>query len=144
MISQTNRIIMYPKVVSAPFADFILINESLIQIKFTRSGQLELEEAKEILRITTQLAENAPHALIYDFNRLSVYFSQEVRLMAQNRNAILENLFARSFVTYNLSNKLEVNHFIKYNKPTSPTNIFSSFDQAIRWIKEHQRHIAAS
>ena len=144
MISQTNRILMYPKVVSAPFADFILINESLVHIKFTKSGGLELEEAKEIHRITAQLTENAPHAVIFDFNRLSVYFSPEVKALAQNRNAISDNLFARAFVTYNLSNKLEVNHFIKYNKPTSPTNIFSSFDQAIRWIKEHQRHIAAS
>lgn len=144
MISQTNRIIMYPKVVSAPFADFILLKESLIQIKFTRSGQLELEEAKEILRITTQLAGSAPHALIYDFNKLSVQFNQEVRALAQNRDTISDNLFARAFVTYNLSNKLEVNHFIKYNKPTTPTTIFSSFDQALRWIEEHQRHIAAS
>lgn len=144
MIQSINRINMYPKVVSAPFADFILMNEGIVHIKFTRSGQLEVEEAKEILRITTQLAENGLHALIYDFNRLSVFFSQEVRAMAQNRNPHSDNLFARAFVTYNLSNKLEVNHFIKYNKPTTPTTIFSSFDQAIRWIKEHQRHIAAS
>lgn len=143
MISQTNRIIMYPKVVSAPFADFILLSGSLIHIKFTKSGQLELEEAKEILKITTQLSENTPHALIYDFNKLSLHFSAEVRALAQNRSASSDNLFARAFVTYNLSNKLEVNHFIKYNKPTTPTSIFSSFDQALRWIKEHQRHIAA-
>lgn len=144
MISPLNRILMYPKVVSSAFADFILLEERIIHIKFTRGGELEPEEAKEIIKITAQLSENNSHALIYDFNKFSVYFSQEVRAMAQNRNAVSDNLFARAFVTYNLSNKLEVNHFLKYNKPTTPTTIFSSFDQAIRWIREHKRHNAAS
>lgn len=138
MISDFNRI-MNKKTVSTPFADFILVDEGIILLKFTKSGELEVSEAMEILKVTRELSDNSYHALIYDFNKLSVYFTKEVRELAQNRNPIVDHIFARAFVCYNLSNKLEVNHFIKYNKPQAPTEIFSTLEKALEWVYEQRK-----
>ncbi|MFL5754506.1 MAG: hypothetical protein ACJ76F_13925, partial [Bacteroidia bacterium] len=62
-------------------------------------------------------------------------FSGIAKMMSEARNVNEDNLYARAFVVYNLANKLEVNHFLKFNRPTTPTKLFTSGHDAQRWIK---------
>jgi hypothetical protein len=132
---------MDKRTISSGFADFTLLDDGIVLLTFTRGGELEVSEAIEIIKITKELTNNSDHVLIYDFNKLSVYFTQEVRAMAQNRNSEIDNICARAFVCYNLSNKLEVNHFIKYNKPEAPTELFSNFEKALEWSMDQKNSI---
>jgi len=123
------------KKIVTSFADFILLEEGIIIIRFTFEGELALEQGMEIFRITVELSEGKKHSLIYDFNHNNIIFSQEIKQGAQSRNPLDDLLASRAFVSYSLSNKLEVNHFIKFNKPSSPTQLFNSLDEAILWTK---------
>jgi len=123
------------KTIVTSFADFILLEEGIIIIKFTFEGELALDQGMEIFRITVELSEGKKHSLIYDFNHNNIIFSQEIKQGAQSRNPLDDLLVSRSFVCYSLSNKLEVNHFIKFNKPSSPTQLFNSIEEALAWSK---------
>lgn len=138
MISTVNRI-NNKGLISTDFADFIKLEDDIILLRFKRSGELEMHEAIEIIKITKELSENNFHSLIYDFNKCSVYFTQEVRALAQNRNSSIDQIYARAFICYNLSNKLEVNHFIKYNKPQTPTALFTSYEKSIEWALDQKK-----
>jgi hypothetical protein len=129
---------MNQKTISSSFADFTLIDDGIVLLTFTKGGELEVSEAIDIIKITRELTNDSEHVLIYDFNKLSVYFTQEVRAMAQNRNSSIDHICARAFICYNLSNKLEVNHFIKYNKPEAPTELFSTFEKALEWSQSQK------
>lgn len=126
---------MILKTIATSFADFILLEEGIIIIRFTFEGELALNQGMEIFRITVELSAGKKHSLIYDFNHNNIIFSQEIKQGAQSRNPLDDLLASRSFICYSLSNKLEVNHFIKFNKPSSPTQLFNSLDDAIAWSK---------
>lgn len=123
------------KTIVTSFADFILLEKGIIIIRFTFDGELSLEQGMEIYRITVELSEGKKHSLIYDFNHNNIIFSQEIKQGAQHRNPQDDFLVSRAFVAYSLSNKLEVNHFIKFNKPSTPTQLFNSFVEALAWSK---------
>lgn len=132
---------MSEKFINTPYADFTLLDDGIVMLKFTRSGELEVHEAIDILKVTKDLTNNSMHALIYDFNKQSVHFSKEVRAMAEKRSAAFDNIFARAFICYNLSNKLEVNHFIKFNKPQTPTEIFKDKNDAVTWAYSLRKEV---
>lgn len=123
------------KTIVTSFADFILFEKGIIIIRFTFDGELSLEQGKEIYKITIELSEGKKHSLIYDFNHFNIIFSQEIKQGAQLRNPKDDFLASRAFVVYSLSNKLEINHFIKFNKPSTPTQLFNSFEEALSWSK---------
>jgi hypothetical protein len=117
------------------FAEFSLIDNNIVWVKFTQDGEIDEEKAKGILLSTLELSKGKKHAILYDLNKLNVIFSGIAKKMAEARNVNSDNLYARAFVVYNLANKLEVNHFLKFNRPTTPTKLFTSGNDAQRWIK---------
>lgn len=123
------------KTIVTSFADFILFEEKIVIVKFTFDGELTLEQGMEIFKLTMDLSQGKRHAIIYDFNNCNIIFSQEIKLGAQKRSLADDILISRAFVAYNLSNKLEVNHFIKFNKPSIPNQLFNSFEEALKWTK---------
>lgn len=121
-----------------PFAEFSLLADNIVYVKFTKDGEVDEESAKGILSCTAELTKGKKHAILYDLNRLSIIFSGIAKKMAEGRNVNSDNLYARAFVVYNLANKLEVNHFLKFNRPTTPTKLFMTPADAGRWIKTQE------
>ena len=117
------------------FAEFSLIQDNVVCVKFTQEGEIDEEKAKGILVSTLELSKGEDHAILYDLNKLNIIFSGIAKKMAESRNASSDKLYARAFVVYNLSNKLEVNHFLKFNRPTTPTKLFTAAGDALKWIK---------
>jgi hypothetical protein len=45
-----------------------------------------------------------------------------------------------AIVTNSIANKIIGNFFIKFNKPASPTRIFSNESAAIEWLRDRIKH----
>ncbi len=126
-----------------PFARLMLFEENIICVKATHDGEITEEMAMELLGACIKLAGNQPHAILYDLNNQNVLLSSLAKGIAGQRTYEKDRLFARALVVYNLSNKLEMNHFLKHTKPATPTGIFCCFTDAITWIKNVEAGISA-
>jgi hypothetical protein len=120
------------------FAEFSLIEGNVIYVKFTAEGEIDEDKARGILMSTLELSKGGKHAILYDLNKLNIIFSGIAKKMAESRNVSSDNLYARAFVVYNLANKLEVNHFLKFNRPSTPTRLFTSGSDACKWVKSQE------
>jgi hypothetical protein len=60
--------------------------------------------------------------------------SPEARELAANKE-LSKNRTSLAFVTDSLAHKLVVNFFIKFNRPSTPTKLFTDEEEAIRWLK---------
>ena len=49
--------------------------------------------------------------------------------------AVLELSIASVFVVKNVAQKLMGNAYITFNKPITPTKIFTNEDEAVKWLK---------
>ncbi len=125
----------FSKNIVLPFAELMVFEENIICIKVTRAGEVDETMAVQLVQAVVQLANNKRHALLYDLNNQNIMLSSLAKNIAGPRSYEKDGLFARALVVYNLSNKLEMNHFLKYSKPATPTEIFSNFTDAITWIK---------
>ena len=124
--------------ITSIFAEYSLIEDGIILVKFIADTEVTVVEAKDILMNTLRLSENKKHALLYDFNSKNVIFSGLAKSMAESRNEEDDKLYARAFVLYNISNKIEISHFLKFHKPTAATKVFNKLDEALNWVKEHR------
>ncbi|HWY36072.1 MAG TPA: hypothetical protein VNX68_15615 [Nitrosopumilaceae archaeon] len=125
------------KIIST-FAEYSVIEDDIVLVEYINDVEVTVNEAKEIRDTTKQLSQNNRHAIIHDFAGKNVIFSGLAKSMAEGRNEVSDNLYARAFVLYNISNKIEIAHFLKFHKPSTPSKVFNDFTEAINWLKEQR------
>jgi len=123
------------KIIPVSIADVFLLEDKIVGVRFTKDGELNEAVAIDILKAVLDLAEGKPHAIYYDFNKYNVLLSNIAKKLASVRNDLDSNLIARAFLSRNLMNQIEANHFIQYSKPLAETKVFQTEDEALTWLR---------
>ncbi|HXC04000.1 MAG TPA: hypothetical protein VNZ86_04560 [Bacteroidia bacterium] len=126
---------MEQKIIPVSIANVFLWEEQLIGIRFTRDGELDEKAAIDILKAVLDLSAGKPHAIYYDFNNYNILLSNIAKKLASVRNDLDSNLIARAFLSRNLMNQIEANHFIQHSKPLAETRVFQSEKEALKWLR---------
>lgn len=109
------------------------IDSLIYRIEFFDGADIELSDAELINDYLTQVGSGHKHCIVLDATK-QFTTTPEARAYVGSK----ETRIAFAIVTNSLANKLVGNFFIKFNKPLSPTKIFSDETTAINWLKEEK------
>ncbi len=109
------------------------LGNSIMRVTVCDDIELEIQDAKDMRNMLVNLSSNEKYCVLLDAtNPFTV--SPEARALIAGKEFSSERI-AAAFVITSLANMLIGNFFIKVNKPSSPTKIFSTEENAFQWLK---------
>lgn len=108
-------------------------DDGIIRAKLKPQIQFGLEDAREAMRLVSELGQGKPRPILVDMTEIMamdrearVYFASEDTAKLESAAALL----IRSPLTRAIGN-----FFMGLNKPFIPTRLFTSEDEALAWLK---------
>lgn len=111
-----------------------LIESQIVKIEVHEDAEIDLPEAIDMRQSALQLVGNKKFAILFDANHRG-HITPEAREQFACKEYTDVRIGA-AIVTNSLANKIIGNFFIKFNKPATPTRIFSDQDSAVVWLRE--------
>lgn len=109
-----------------------LLSENLIRVYFHRSGNIELDEAKEMHEYALKLSNNKPYCVI-------VVSGKEFNLITKEATQYLANVsdrVAEAIVVKHFSNRLLAKFYLSLVK-TNPHKLFKNEKKALEWLEQY-------
>ena len=104
----------------------------ILRIEILPDSEIEIADALQNYEATKILTKKDKYLVLVD-GRVSLSVSKEAKAFAaQSKN---DGRTATALLFTSTANKLIGNFYIKVNKPTVPTKIFSSEQKAIEWLE---------
>ena len=113
------------------------LTDRIYRLKVFEGAEIEADDANEMGKILRELSNGKPFAVLLNAMS-SFYISPDAnKIIASKKDRI-----AAAIVTKSLANRIIGNFFIKFNKPATPTKLFSEETEAMEWleqlVKEHK------
>ena len=115
-------------------ASISYFEKNILLIKIIEDSEIDMEESKENFEATLKITEGKRFAALVDAC-VPVQVSPEARAFSAKKE-MQENLIAQAIVVNTLANRLIGNFIINFNKPHSPTKLFSDRETALAWLRE--------
>jgi len=110
-----------------------LIDKRIIRLIIFEDAELDKSDVEQMKRENRSLVPEGKYVVmgvaLYPFQ-----ISADGRALASSKE-YTDDRIATAFVTNSIANKLIGNFFINFNKPASPTKMFSSEADALAWLK---------
>lgn len=113
-------------------ASVSLRSDGIIEFFIQHNHTLQVEEAKSIVHATAQVGGGKKFPLLIRAGNYALV-DTEVRKYAASPEANQYTVCSAILVS-NLAQKLLGNAYIKFNKPPTPTKLFTDEQQAIQWL----------
>jgi len=110
----------------------VLRSDGIIQYILKKGKILNIQDAKAILRAVETLGEKKKFPLLFTLGVASTV-NTEARFYAATEEANQYTL-ALAIVVNNSAQTFLGNTYIKFNKPLKPTKLFTSEEEAIKWL----------
>jgi hypothetical protein len=114
-------------------AEMFIDSDGILHIKILEGVHVTIEKSKEYYNVSNQLLEGKKALVLVD-GSAKFTITKEAKAYGAGIE-IAENRIAVAFVTNSLVNKVMVNCYIKLYKPIVPTQLFSSEENALKWLK---------
>ena len=118
------------------WGNMILLNKHVIEVLFTQDVEIDQKVAIEILTGIMALSEGEPHALLYDFGKNHVIFSDVARKISGVRNYNNANIISRAMVSQTMTSNMEISFYISHDKPQAETKFFDAKEKALTWLNQ--------
>ena len=110
------------------------IENDVLYIIFKDGADVDLEGILESKQARIDLQQGNPMKILVDLRGL-FHISKEAReVAAEDQHADMS--IAMALVSNSLGTRMISNFFIKFNKPKSPTKMFTNKDKALLWLNE--------
>lgn len=113
--------------------EITILAPQIFKVKPYEGIELNEEDVREMRKIYLKFSENKPFAIlldaVYDFTP-----TEEARKLLASKE-YTELRIAAAFVTNSLANKLFGNFFIRFNRPATPTRMFTDEKTAFNWLQ---------
>lgn len=106
--------------------------KNLLHSHLLGASEIDLEMATLIQETARKLTGNDRYRSLVTMEG-NVSISSEGRAVGATEEST-KNLIAQAIVVTGLATRLLGNFFIRFNKPASPTELFSTREQAIEWL----------
>jgi hypothetical protein len=117
-------------------AEISLGNDGIVRKKFFNDIDIDVEDGRENLAAVTQLTGGKPYLVVSD-GRVTVTVTPEAREFAASEEAS-KNRIAEAILVNSVATRLTANFYIRFNKPRTPTRIFTDEQKAIEWLRKFQ------
>lgn len=104
--------------------------------KLTPFGDVEIgaEDVYEMRKVFLRFSDDQPFAVLLDASN-NFTPTEEARALLASKEFTSKRI-AAAFVTTSLANKLIGNFFINFNRPATPTRMFTDEAAALAWLQE--------
>lgn len=106
----------------------------ILRLTVFEGVDIEFEDVLEMSAAFREIAKGEKFAVLLDATK-PFTVSPEARTFIASKELTSDRM-AAAFVTRSLANRIVGNFFIKFNKPATPTKLFSEEAPAIEWLKE--------
>ncbi len=115
-----------------------LLDKGIIHIHLKAGCDIELSDAVLIVEAMGKLGGGKKYPVLIDAGEFCS-LDKETRIFSA---AVESNIFtlADAIAYCNLAQKLLADFYLKYNKPTVPTRIFSTKEEALTWLKTFNKN----
>ena len=127
---------MSDKIVHTNVAHIQLIDDYLLT-EFDDMCTIDVDEAKEMTKLTLKLCEGKPYPFITSMLGITVNINSDARDFFANNEDINSIRTMQAIIVNNTPSKLVANFFIKYHKPAVKTKLFTNFDEALKWVRSN-------
>jgi hypothetical protein len=111
-----------------------LVEPHIVRIHIHEDAEIELNDAKLMRENALSLVNGEKFTILFDANHRGT-ITPEARAQFACKEYTDVRVGA-AILTNSLANKIIGNFFIKFNKPASPTRIFSNEPSAIEWLRD--------
>ncbi len=115
------------------------IGGSIFKIIVFEGADIEEADILQLKLCALELANGKKYAILLDGTH-TFSISPTARALVASKEFSKDRI-AGAFVITSLANKLLGNFFIKFNKPASPTKLFSDEASAMEWLKEQFENV---
>jgi hypothetical protein len=117
-------------------SEHTLVSESpvIIRIESFEGEYVEVEDVEEMRKANVELSGNLPYVILLDTTKGHAPASPEAnKLMASQEFAGKRK--AIGIIARTLAGKIVSNFFIRFNKPFTPTRVFTNEEDALAWLR---------
>lgn len=113
------------------------LDNSIFKLMPFEGVELDIEDVQKMRSVYLELSKGEKFAVLLDAKYVFTTTEEARKLLASKEYT--DKRFAAAFVTSSLANKIFGNFFIKFNKPASPTKLFTEESSALEWLEEQAR-----
>ena len=118
--------------------EITIVAERIFKVTPFEGIELDANDVYEMRKLYLNFSEGRPFAVLLDAANNFTPTDKARELLATKEFA--EKRVAAAFVTRTLANKIVGNFFIKFNRPVSPTKLFTDEIAALEWLKEQMNN----
>jgi hypothetical protein len=115
-----------------------VVADRIFKLKPVPGAEITVGDVKNMREIHLRLSGGQPFAILLDATGEFEIGEEARKLIASGEYS--EKRISAAFVTPGLVNRLVGNFFIQFNKPASPTRLFSDEASALAWLKEQMKN----
>ncbi len=110
-----------------------LLEGRIIRLVFKDGVEIDKDDIEQIKKYNRSLIPEGKYGVLTI--ALSPFeVTAEARTLASSKEYTNDRV-ATAFVTTSIANRLVGNFFINFNKPATPTKMFSKEEDALKWMK---------
>ena len=122
------------------FVSIHLVKANVVCVDCVLEESISVERGIKIIETIRSLVGNEHHGIIINAATLYTPSKEFFKFILSQRSPEKDKLMARAIVTTNPAARLDGKNFINFFKPITPTKLFSTIDEAVRWIEPHLGH----
>jgi hypothetical protein len=115
-----------------PAVEISICSDGIIRVMFKRNTEIGPPEFKELFEKYNSLVEGKSYPYIYFVEDSSVIFTNEGRVYSKEHEFSFPKI-CNAYVVTSLAHKLIANFYLKFNKPSYPSKVFTNMKNAEEW-----------
>ncbi len=120
------------KKVETDVAHISMCDDAIVRVMFKKNTEIGPPEFKELFEMYNSLVEDKSYPYIYYVEDGSVIFTNEGRVYSKENEFSFPKI-CNAYVAKSLAHKLVANFYLKFNKPTYPSKVFTTMEDAEEW-----------
>lgn len=105
-----------------------------INLDTSRYSSLGIIEALELCNAICEICDDTPSKFITDARGVGGFVDPAARKVIKDHPGMKQVRVAEAFVVDNLSNRLIAESYMKFDKPSNPTEVFDKIEDAMEWL----------
>ncbi|MCB0400930.1 MAG: STAS/SEC14 domain-containing protein [Flavobacteriales bacterium] len=122
-----------PGIIEAAVAT-LEIHSGILHITLKQDADIDVEHVEELIKMRVKLQGGKPYPVLADIRKLWLV-SKKARERAAQKEMTDLNV-AMAILTSSLTSRMLANFFIRINRPSTPTRMFTSKEEALTWLRQ--------
>lgn len=108
-----------------------MIEENIIYMKYADNVELTIKDIEAVYNAFNEFGGNEDFKTLSEFHKYST-LGTEARHYAEK---IKPKVKASAFVLHNLSQRILLRFYLKFQTNKNPTRVFNSYEDALKWLR---------